>query len=111
MRIASTGSFCVEPISHLEANEACVLEQHRLRIEAGGRARNDYGWHRCASLIDPDPLGWECPHCAGRLELDVRPVDVGGEGLVNVLEAWCEVCAVRWFPPRALHLQREHDVP
>ena len=42
-------------LSHLEADEACVLEQHRLRIEAGGWARNDYGWHRCPSLIDPNP--------------------------------------------------------
>ena len=31
--------------------------------------------------------------------LNVRPVDVGPEGLVNVIEAWCEVCDVRWFPP------------
>ena len=49
-----------------------------------------------------EELGWECPYCAGRLELDVRPVDVGPEGLVNVIEAWCEVCDVRWFPPREL---------
>ena len=48
-------------------------------------------------------LGWECPHCLAGLELDVRPVEVGAVGLVNVLEAWCEVCDVRWFPPRALH--------
>ena len=44
-------------------------------------------------------LGWECPYCASRLEFDVRPVDVGPEGLVNVIEACCEVWDVRWFPP------------
>ena len=50
-------------------------------------------------------LGWECPHCGGTLCLDVRPVDVAPEeGLVNVIEAWCEVCDVRWFAPRELHL-------
>ena len=48
-------------------------------------------------------LGWECAHCMAGLELDVRPVEVGAVGLVNVLEAWCEVCDVRWFPPRELH--------
>ena len=47
---------------------------------------------------------WDCPHCAARLDLDVRTVEVGPEGAVNVLEAWCEVCDVRWFPPRELHL-------
>ena len=34
---------------------------------------------------------WDCPHCAARLDLDVRAVEVGPEGAVNVLEAWCEV--------------------
>ena len=49
-------------LSHLEAEESCVLEQHRLHIEAQhtpgvlpGDALNDFGWHRCPSLIDPDP--------------------------------------------------------
>ena len=50
-------------------------------------------------------LGWECPYCAGPLKLDVRLVEVGAPGLVNVLEAWCEVCSLRWFPPRELRVQ------
>ena len=50
-------------------------------------------------------FAWDCSNCAGRLEMDVRPVDVGPEGAVNVLEAWCEVCDIRWFPPWELRLQ------
>ena len=36
--------------------------------------------------------------------LDVRLVEVGAPGLVNVTEAWCEVCDVRWFPPKGLRV-------
>lgn len=49
-------------LTYLGADEACVLEQHRLRIEADhrpgtlpGDALNEHGWHRCPSVIDPDP--------------------------------------------------------
>ena len=49
-------------ITYLGADEECVLEQHRLRIEAAytpatlpGDAVDAYGWHRCPSVIDPSP--------------------------------------------------------
>lgn len=38
------------------------------------------------------------------LKLDVQSVESGAEGLVNVLEAWCAVCDVRWFPLREMHV-------
>ena len=63
---ASMSSFAFA-LSHLGADEACVLDQHTKLINAladieGGditaqtnAAEDAYGWHRCASVIDPDP--------------------------------------------------------
>ena len=54
-------------LSHLGADEACVLDQYTKLINAladidGGditaqanAAEDAYGWHNCASVIDPDP--------------------------------------------------------
>ncbi len=63
---ASMSSFAFA-LSHLGADEACVLDQYTKLINAladidGGditaqtyAAQDAYGWHRCASVIDPDP--------------------------------------------------------
>ena len=62
-------------------------------------------WHGLDAVTAE--LGWDCPHCGRGLLLDVRPVEVGpAEGLVNVVEACCGECGVRWFPPRELRCSR-----
>ena len=54
-------------LSHLGADEACVLDQYTKLINAladidrgditaqANAAEDAYGWHRCATIIDPDP--------------------------------------------------------
>ena len=55
-------------LTHLGADEACVLDQYTKLIEALGEIRGSdvdgsktaaaedaYGWHNCATIIDPDP--------------------------------------------------------
>ena len=55
-------------LTHLGADEACVLDQYTKLIEALGEIRGSdvdgsksnavedaYGWHNCATVIDPDP--------------------------------------------------------
>ena len=64
---ASMSSFSWA-LTHLEADEACVLDQYTKLIEElaqirgsdPGGAKTDaaedlYGWHNCATVIDPDP--------------------------------------------------------
>ena len=46
-------------LTHLGADESCVLEQHRLYFSAPntrpGEARDANGWHHCATVSDPNP--------------------------------------------------------
>ena len=48
-------------LDYLGAEESCVLDQYRQQMqwlaETGGGDGNDkpYGWHMCATVIDPDP--------------------------------------------------------
>ena len=64
---ASMSSFSWA-LTHLEADEACVLDQYTKLIEALAEIRGSdpdgsktnaaedaYGWHNCATIINPDP--------------------------------------------------------
>ena len=64
---ASMSSFSWA-LTHLEADEACVLDQYTKLIKALAEIRGSdpdgaktnaaedlYGWHNCATVIDPDP--------------------------------------------------------
>ena len=89
-------------LSHLGADEACVLDQHRRNIEArrggmpGPEARNEYGWHRCASVVDPDPqigAGW----AAGCEALSAADPEVAA-----VVGSWMGDCVAWEADQRAL---------